>query len=47
MIAVRTSGAWKIALFQNTPAAFHDRPDAAKMLTEELRGALGQRTGKS
>jgi uncharacterized protein (TIGR02246 family) len=30
MIAVRTSGAWKIALFQNTPAAFHDRPDTAK-----------------
>lgn len=40
MVAVRTSGAWKIALFQNTPAAFYDRPDAAKKLTEELRAAL-------
>ena len=46
MVAVRTSGAWKIALFQNTPAAFHDRPDAAKKLTEELRAALRKQGGK-
>lgn len=31
--------AWKIALFQNTPAALHGRPDDAKKLTEELRSA--------
>jgi uncharacterized protein (TIGR02246 family) len=30
----------KIALFQNTPAAFHGRPEAAQELTAELRGAL-------
>lgn len=40
MVAVRRSGTWKIALFQNTPAALHGRPDAAKKLTEELRAAL-------
>jgi uncharacterized protein (TIGR02246 family) len=43
MVAVQKSGAWKVALFQNTPAAFHDRPDLAKKLTEELRAALKQR----
>ena len=40
MVAVRRSGALRIALFQNTPAALHGRPDDAKMLTEELRAAL-------
>lgn len=43
MVAVQKGGAWKVALFQNTPAAFHDRPDMAKKLTEELRAALKQR----
>ena len=37
MIAVRKAGAWKIAHFHNTPAAFHMRPELAKQLTEELR----------
>jgi uncharacterized protein (TIGR02246 family) len=27
----------EIALFQNTPAAFHGRPDEAERLTQELR----------
>lgn len=40
MIAVRKGGTLKIALFQNTPAAFHQRPDLAKQLTEELRHTL-------
>ena len=40
MVAVRRSGALRIALFQNTPAALHGRPDDAKKLTEELRAAL-------
>jgi len=40
MVAVEKGGAWKIALFQNTPAAFHQRPDLAKQLTEELRGKV-------
>lgn len=42
LVAVRKSG-WKIALFQNTPAAFHGRPGDAKKLTEELRTALRQK----
>jgi uncharacterized protein (TIGR02246 family) len=44
MVAVRKGGAWKIALFQNTPAAFHERPDAVKKLTEELRAKLRERS---
>lgn len=37
MVAVQKGGNWKVALLQNTPAAFHERPDLAKKLTEELR----------
>jgi uncharacterized protein (TIGR02246 family) len=40
MIAVQKGGNWKVALFHNTPAAFHQRPDLAKQLTEELRGKV-------
>ena len=40
MVAVKIGGGWKIALFQNTPAAFHGRPDDAKKLTEELRKSI-------
>ena len=40
MVAVEKGGAWKIALFQNTPAAYHQRPDLAKHLTEELRARV-------
>jgi uncharacterized protein (TIGR02246 family) len=37
LIAVRVDGDWRVALFQNTPAAFHGRPEAADALTDELR----------
>ena len=40
IVAVRKGGTLKIALFQNTPAPFHQRPDLSKQLTEELRRAL-------
>jgi len=40
MVAVRKSDVWKIALFHNTPAAFHMRPELAKQLTDELRAKL-------
>lgn len=43
MVAVQKGGAWKIGLFQNTPAAFHERPDAARQLSEELRAKLRER----
>ena len=37
LVAVKKGEGWKVALFQNTPAALHGRPDAVKKLTEELR----------
>jgi uncharacterized protein (TIGR02246 family) len=42
MVAARKSGKWEVALFQNTPAAFHERPELSKKLTEELRTILRQ-----
>jgi hypothetical protein len=32
--------AWRVVLYQNTPAAFHGRPNKAEALTDELRTAL-------
>jgi uncharacterized protein (TIGR02246 family) len=40
LVAVRSEGAWRIALFQNTPAQFHGRPDLVARMTEELQRAL-------
>jgi uncharacterized protein (TIGR02246 family) len=40
LIAVKSAGRWRIALFQNTPAQFHGRPELAQNLTEELRRLL-------
>jgi uncharacterized protein (TIGR02246 family) len=40
MVAARRGGKWEIALFQNTPAALHGKPDLTKHLTEELRAVL-------
>ena len=37
LVAHREGDAWSIDSFQNTPAAFHGRPDAVQALTEELR----------
>jgi hypothetical protein len=39
-VAAKRAGHWRIALFQNTPAQFHGRPELAKALTEELRQLL-------
>ncbi len=43
MVAVQKGGTWKIALFHNTPAAYHMRPDLGKQLTEELRAKLREK----
>jgi uncharacterized protein (TIGR02246 family) len=43
MVAVKKGGAWKVALFQNTPATLDQRPDLAKQLTDELRSRLKQK----
>src|SRR5258706_9698965 len=40
LVATKQDGQWRITLFQNTPAAFHGRPDLSDQLTEELRQAL-------
>lgn len=37
LIAVKQDSTWQIALYQNTPAAFHGRPAAVQALTDELR----------
>jgi len=42
MVAALKSGKWEVALFQNTPAALHGKPDLSKKLTEELSAALRQ-----
>lgn len=43
VVAVRSDGVWRIALFQNTPAQLHGRPDLAAQLTNELRAELARR----
>lgn len=40
MIAVKKDGAYRIELFQNTPAQFHGRPELVEAFTEELRKLL-------
>jgi len=40
LVAKRADGVWRVALFQNTPAAFHGRREAADKLSAELRHAL-------
>jgi len=40
LLAVRRNENWRIALFHNTPAAFHGRPQASQELTEELQKSV-------
>jgi uncharacterized protein (TIGR02246 family) len=40
LVAAKYDGQWRIALFQNTPAQFHGRPELVQQLTEELRQLL-------
>jgi uncharacterized protein (TIGR02246 family) len=40
LVAVLRDSRWQIAMFQNTPAQFHGRPQLAQQLTEELRQIL-------
>jgi hypothetical protein len=40
LVAVKQAGQWRIALYQNTPAQFHGRPELSQALTEELRQLL-------
>jgi uncharacterized protein (TIGR02246 family) len=40
LVAARQGSQWRIALFQNTPAQFHGRPELAEALTRELQELL-------
>lgn len=40
LVAVKREGQWRVALFHNTPAQFHGRPEAVEQLTNELRELL-------
>lgn len=40
VVAKREGNEWTIALFQNTPAQFHGRPEQVDAWTEELRELL-------
>jgi uncharacterized protein (TIGR02246 family) len=40
LVAAKHENQWHIALFQNTPAQFHGRPELSEAITEELRQLL-------
>ncbi|MGE5251386.1 MAG: SgcJ/EcaC family oxidoreductase [Bacteroidota bacterium] len=40
LVVVRQEGRWRIAVFQNTPAALHGRPELSEQLTRELQEAM-------
>jgi len=40
LTAVNSDGPWRIAVFQNTPAQFHGRPELVEQMTAELREPL-------
>ncbi|MCX4553346.1 MULTISPECIES: SgcJ/EcaC family oxidoreductase [unclassified Streptomyces] len=40
LVAEFRDGTWSVALFQNTPAAHHGRPELVEQQTEELRQVL-------
>jgi uncharacterized protein (TIGR02246 family) len=43
LVASRHGADWRIELFQNTPAAWHDRPEDTDRLTAELQAAFNAR----
>jgi uncharacterized protein (TIGR02246 family) len=40
LVAVQQDGTWRIALFHNTPAQYHGRPDLADEHTAQMRDAV-------
>jgi uncharacterized protein (TIGR02246 family) len=40
LVAQRKADRWRVILYQNTPAAFHGRPELADALTAELTAEL-------
>jgi uncharacterized protein (TIGR02246 family) len=47
LVATRNGGEWRIALFQNTPAQYHGRPEAVEEHTAEIERvrAVGETLG--
>lgn len=43
LVVVSEMGHFRVVLFQNTPAAFHGRPQVVEHLTEELQKELDQK----
>lgn len=41
LVARKVGGQWEVVLYQNTPAAWHGRPEAVEALTRELDQAVG------
>jgi uncharacterized protein (TIGR02246 family) len=44
LVAQKEKEGFRIALFQNTPAAFHGRPELSKQLTDELQQAFDRKS---
>lgn len=42
IVAQKENGEFKIAVLQNTPAAFHERPELSKHFTDELQKVFNQ-----
>jgi len=40
LVAVHIDGRWRVAMFQNTPAALHGRPEEVAAMTAELSAML-------
>lgn len=47
LVAARVGRRWQVVLSQNTPAAFHGRPDLVEAMTQELQRELEQRASPS
>ena len=46
LVAVRKNNKWEVALFQNTPAKYDERPELRKQLTEELRAVVREKPAR-
>jgi uncharacterized protein (TIGR02246 family) len=44
MVAEKLVGEWLVALFQNTPAALHERPDLREQMTADLEAVRESKT---
>jgi uncharacterized protein (TIGR02246 family) len=42
LVAQNRSGTWRVALFHNTPARYHGRPELVREHTDELRQVLDE-----